>query len=145
MESIKKTTVVPFSPEQMYDLVNDVRAYPTFLPWCSQTEVHEENSQYMKASVSLAAGGVKQTFTTANTLTAPERIDVELVAGPFRQLRGFWLFEPAGEGMCRVNFQMNFEYKNRVIKLALNRIFQKIGESLVSSFVERAHQVYDKG
>lgn len=126
----------------MYELVNDVKSYPTFLPWCSASQVHEQDDQHMRASVSLAVGGVKQTFTTANTLVAGKRIDVELVSGPFKQLRGYWLFEVAGEGMSRIDFQMNFEYKNRIIKLALNKVFQRIGDTLVSSFVERAHSIY---
>ena len=142
MESINKSTVVSFSADQMYTLVNDVESYPDFLPWCSASEVHEQTSQYMKASVSLAVGAVKQTFTTENTLDAGKRIDVHLVSGPFKQLQGFWLFEPAGESMCRVSFQMNFEYKNLLVKMALNKIFQSIGNSLVSSFIKRAEQLY---
>ena len=144
MESISKSTVVSFSAEQMYTLVNDVESYPDFLPWCSASEVLEHTSQFMKASVSLAVGAVKQTFTTENTLDPGKRIDVHLVSGPFKQLQGFWLFEPAGENMCRVGFQMNFEYKNLFVKLALNKIFQGIGDTLVSSFIKRAEQLHAK-
>lgn len=136
--------VVPFSAEQMYELVNDVASYPEFLPWCSAAEVHEQSEHYMMASVSLASGAVRQTFTTANTLEPGERIEVALVSGPFKQLNGFWSFETAGEGMSRINFRMSYEYKNRIIKLALNKIFTRIGDSLVSSFVERAHSLYGR-
>ncbi len=144
MESITKSVVVPYTAEQMYELVNNVTAYPEFLPWCSASQVHEQDEHYMKASVSLASGAVKQTFTTANTLTPGERIEVALVSGPFKQLNGYWSFEKAGDGMSKIDFRMSYEYKNRIIKLALNKIFTRIGDTLVSSFVERAHQLYGK-
>ena len=142
MESINKTAVVPFTAEQMYELVNDVESYPAFLPWCCEGVVHRHDTHRMQASVSLAVGAVKQTFTTENTLQPGRRIDVQLVSGPFKKLHGYWLFEPAGENMCRISFQMNFEYKNMIIKLALNKIFQRIGDSLVNSFIERAKAIY---
>ena len=144
MESISKSVVVPYTAEQMYDLVNDVASYPAFLPWCSAADVHRQDSHYMKASVSLAVGSVKQSFTTENTLQPGRRIDVRLVDGPFKKLQGYWSFEPAGEKMCKVDFKMNFEYKNLIVKLALNKVFQRIGDSLVSSFAERARIVYAK-
>ncbi len=142
MESINKTAVVPFTTEQMYTLVNDVESYPVFLPWCSSGVIHVNEPHYMKASISLAVGGVKQKFTTESTLQPGRRIDLRLVSGPFRQLNGYWMFEPAGEKMCRISFQMNFEYKNIIVKMALNKIFQRIGDSLVASFIERAKQLY---
>ena len=142
MESISKSTVVSFTAEQMYSLVNDVESYPEFLQWCSASEVHEQQTNYMKASVSLAVGAIKQTFTTENTLQPGKRIDVQLASGPFKQLNGFWEFEPAGEGMCRIIFQMNFEYKNIIVKMALNKIFQRIGDTLVASFIDRAKALY---
>jgi ribosome-associated toxin RatA of RatAB toxin-antitoxin module len=142
LESINKSVVVPFTPEQMYTLINDVEKYPQFLPWCSAGVIHVNQPHYMKASVSLAVGAIKQTFTTENTLSPAQRIDVQLLSGPFSHLHGYWLFEAAGEGLCRISFQMNFEYKNRLIKLALNKIFQRIGDSLVASFVERAKKLY---
>ena len=142
MESINKSAVVPFTCEQMYELVNDIGSYPAFLPWCSSGIVHAHEANYMKASVSLAVGAIKQTFTTENTLQPGRRIDVQLLSGPFRQLHGYWKFEPAGESMCQISFQMNFEYKNKIIKLALNKIFQRIGDSLVTSFIERAKVLY---
>ena len=98
----------------------------------------------MEASVSLASGAVRQTFTTANTLKPGERIEVSLLSGPFKQLNGYWSFANAGDGMSKIDFRMSYEYKNRIIKLALNKIFTRIGDTLVSSFVERAHSLYGK-
>ena len=144
MDSISKSATVPFSAARMYALVNDVERYPEFLPWCSHAEVHEKSRDYMKASVSLAVGGIRQSFTTANTLQEGKRIDVQLVSGPFSRLQGYWVFEAAGEDRCRVNFQMDFEYRNRLIKLALNKVFQRIGDSLVGSFIERAEALYGR-
>jgi ribosome-associated toxin RatA of RatAB toxin-antitoxin module len=142
LESISKSAVVPFTVDQMYTLVNDVESYPIFLPWCSDGVIHEQEDHYMKASVSLAVGAIKQTFTTENTLDPGKRIDVQLVSGPFKQLHGYWVFESAGEGRCQIIFQMNFEYKNTLVKLALNKVFQRIGDMMVAGFIERAKVLY---
>ncbi|NKB38428.1 MAG: ubiquinone-binding protein [Gammaproteobacteria bacterium] len=142
MESINKSVVVSYTAEQMYDLVNDVESYPVFLSWCSSAIVHQNDTHCMKASVSLAVGSVNQTFTTENTLQPGRRIDVRLLNGPFKKLQGFWSFAPAGDNLCKVSFQMNFEYKNLLVKLALNKVFQRIGDTMVASFVDRAKQIY---
>ena len=142
MESINKSVVVSYTADQMYDLVNDVESYPVFLPWCSSATVHQNEPHYMKASVSLAVGSVKQSFTTENTLEPGRRIEVRLLNGPFKKLQGYWSFAPAGENLSKVSFQMNFEYKNLLVKLALNKVFQRIGDTMVGSFVERAKQIY---
>lgn len=135
--------MVSYTAEQMYDLVNEVESYPVFLPWCSSVSIHQNETHYMKATVSLAVGSVKQSFTTENTLQPGRRIEVRLLNGPFKKLQGHWSFEPAGENHSKVSFQMNFEYRNMLVKLALHKVFQRIGDTMVSSFVERAKQIYD--
>jgi len=140
----KKSAVVPFTSEQMYRLVNDVEAYPAYLPWCSDARVLAQSAERLTASVSLAAGGVRQTFTTENIMQAGKRIEVRLLSGPFKYLHGYWQFEAAGERGCRISLQMNFEFKSRWLKLVLDKIFDRILHSLIAAFTERAEQLYGR-
>jgi ribosome-associated toxin RatA of RatAB toxin-antitoxin module len=142
MGSISKTAVVPYTAEQMYDLVNDIEAYPEFLPWCTAASVRNRTETGLTASVSLATGRIKQTFTTENTMRPGRQIDVRLISGPFSYLNGSWRFEPAGANLCRIELDMNFEFRSKLLKLTLNPVFNQFINSLVSSFVNRAGKVH---
>ena len=142
MTRISKQASVQYSAEQMFSLVNDIDSYPDFLPWCNATKVIEHNGDSLKASVSIAVGKIKQTFTTANTMQANNSIDMQLVEGPFKELNGHWKFHDDPHDGCLVSLDMQFEFKNKLVKLSLGTAFQKIIDSLVDAFIERARVVY---
>lgn len=142
LTSITKSAEVPYSADQMYDLVNNVEAYPEFLPWCKDTSIISQGEDYMTASISLTKGKVKQTFTTRNYMVPGRRIEVSLLEGPFKHLEGYWEFEPKDTRSCNVYIKMDFEFKNRLIKLALEKIFSHIVNTLIDKFTDRAGQVY---
>ena len=143
MSLIKRSALVNYSPAEMYDLVNDVDSYAKFLPWCRSSAVLDETETEMRASVEIAKGVLNKTFTTRNSLTKNSRIGMELIDGPFRQLHGFWLFEPLKtEGACRVNLELEFEFNNAMMSLAAKPIFMQIANSLVDAFCKRATEVY---
>jgi len=140
---IKRSALVNYSPAEMYELVNDVGSYAKFLPWCRSSSVQSETETEMRATVEIAKGVLNKSFTTQNRLTKNSRIDMELVNGPFRQLRGFWLFEPLKtEGACRVNLELEFEFDNAMMSIAAKPIFTQIANSLVDAFCKRAAEVY---
>jgi ribosome-associated toxin RatA of RatAB toxin-antitoxin module len=126
----------------MYALVNDIASYPEFLPWCTGTAVHGSTNGSLTASVSIAVGKIKQTFTTANTMQANTSIIMRLIEGPFKELYGHWQFHDDVNGGCTVTLEMQFEFKNRLVKHALGAAFKKITDSLVDAFVKRAQEVY---
>lgn len=125
----------------MYGLVNDVRAYPEFLPWCTATEILEENPHQMLARLHLSWGGLRRTFTTRNRLHPVKMIEIRLVDGPFHHLEGFWRFRDLGEGACKVNLDLEFEFATALVGLAFGPVFTQIADSLVDSFVRRASSV----
>ena len=142
MGNISKTAVVPYTAEQMFALVNDIEAYPEFLPWCTGASVTNRSATCLTASVSLATGRIKQTFTTENTMRPGRQIDVRLISGPFSYLNGSWRFEPAGAGLCRIELDMNFAFRSKLLKLTLSPVFNQFMNSLVSSFVGRAGKIH---
>lgn len=144
MGNISKTAVVPYSAEQMYALVNDIESYPEFLPWCTGASVQNRTDTGLIASVSLAAGRIQHSFTTENTMRPGRQIDVRLISGPFSYLNGTWKFEPAGNSLCRIDLQMNFEFRNKLLKLTLSPVFNQFMTRLVSAFVERAEKIHGR-
>ena len=142
VSSVSKSAIVSYSAGQMYSLVNDIESYPEFLPWCTGAAVYNRSDDKLSASVSLAAGKIKQTFTTENSMQAGRRIDVNLISGPFRYLKGYWTFEDIGEDLCRIHLEMDFEFKSRLLQFTLSPVFNQFMNSLVGAFTKRAKKIY---
>ncbi|MGL6607292.1 SRPBCC family protein [Aeromonas hydrophila] len=142
MPRITRSALVMFSAEQMFRLVNDVHAYPEFLPGCVGSRVHETGDDYMTASVDVAKAGIAKTFTTRNLLDANRQIKMELVEGPFSKLAGWWTFTPLDVDACKVEFDLDFEFTSKFIELAFGQIFRDLVSSMVLAFSNRAKVVY---
>jgi ribosome-associated toxin RatA of RatAB toxin-antitoxin module len=152
MREVRRNALVPYTPAQMYALVNDVARYPEFVPWCPATEVHAETAESITATVQIERAGVRLGLTTRNTMRPGERIDMALVAGPLRAFDGTWEFvpiraaaEPAAAGEvrgCRVELAVRFEFRNAALALVLGPVFESSWDSLVDAFVRRAREVY---
>ncbi|MGH8583167.1 MAG: type II toxin-antitoxin system RatA family toxin [Gammaproteobacteria bacterium] len=145
MTRIRRTALVPYSAEAMYALVNDVEAYPQFLPWCTGVTVHERGEESLRATLEIAKGAVRQRFTTHNRMLAGRRIEMRLAEGPFKSLYGTWLFQPLGERGCEVSLDMCFELAGGLLGLTLGQVFNPIASSLVDAFCTRAAQCYGPG
>ena len=127
----------------MYALVNDVAAYPKFLPWCKSSKVISEDNREMTASVEIARGALNKTFTTKNTLRENSAIEIQLVDGPFKSLQGAWSFHPLKrEDACKVELDLNFKFDSGLMSLAARPVFTQIANSLVDAFSKRAVEVY---
>ncbi|AIR63595.1 MULTISPECIES: type II toxin-antitoxin system RatA family toxin [Cedecea] len=142
MPQISRTALVPYSAEQMYQLVNDVNSYPEFLPGCTGSRVIDASANQMTAAVDVSKAGISKTFTTRNTLTDNQSILMHLVDGPFKKLMGGWKFTPLSEDACRIEFQLDFEFTNKLIELAFGRIFKELAGNMVQAFTTRAKEVY---
>lgn len=142
MSSISRQAVVPYTPQEMFDLVNDVESYPRFLPGCRSAAVLERGEDEVKASVELAKGAVRKSFTTRNRLQRHKMIEMRLVEGPFRQLEGFWRFDPLEDGRTRVALDLDFEFSSRLVRTVVGPVFHQVANSLVDAFVRRAREVY---
>lgn len=148
MKSVHKSVLIWHSAHEMFALVADVARYPQFLPWCSEGVVLEENDHGMLARVGMSIGGFKKAFTTRNRHVTDERIELQLVDGPFSHLDGVWSFKPVGDGAqraCRIDFTLNYGFSSTTLAALVGPVFDKIAGSLVDAFVKRADQVYGEG
>ncbi|MEO9524372.1 type II toxin-antitoxin system RatA family toxin [Marinobacter alexandrii] len=139
---IDKTALVMHSAERMFHLVNDVARYPEFLPWCANTEIHEQNAEEITASMEIAKGGVRHTLTTRNQLLQPEVIEMSLVDGPFRNLAGRWHFKPLSDSACKVILTLEFEFTGSLSRMAFGAVFSQAATTMVDAFCKRADQLY---
>ncbi len=142
MTVISKSALVPYSPEEMFKLIDDIEKYSEFLPWCGKaTEIHRDDKN-VEASLLISHSGLNKEFTTKNKNTKFNKIEMHLVNGPFKNLDGVWIFELLGESACKVSLNLEFEFSSKIVSITLGPIFSKIASSLVDAFIKRADTVY---
>ena len=145
IHEVKRTALVTYTPQQMFDLVVDVERYCEFLPWVKGAQVHEKTERALQASITMERAGVRQTFTTRNEMDRPNWMSLKLVEGPFRTLDGLWTFTPIGTAGTKVVLDMKFDFANPIASMLFGRAFEhSIGE-LIDAFVARAKQAYGGG
>lgn len=142
MTQVDRSALVLHSAKQMFDLVNDVRSYPSFLPWCSGSEVLEQSDEQMVARVDVAKAGLKYSFVTRNSLQQPNKIQMDLVDGPFSNLTGSWSFSELSEDACKVSLNLNFDFHGKLTGMAMAKVFNQIAVAMVDAFCLQADKRY---
>ena len=133
----------------MFALVRDVARYPEFLPWCSHSQVLQEQPEGMTAEVGMSIGGLRQSFVTRNSYAlhddGVQQLQMQLVKGPFSRLEGAWQFHPVGDGSqraCKVQLALTYGFESRTLAALVGPVFERIANSMVDAFIQRAEQVY---
>jgi ribosome-associated toxin RatA of RatAB toxin-antitoxin module len=140
IREIRRSALVTFSPEQMFDLVIDVERYPQFLPWVVGAQLHERGERSLRASMEMQRSGVRERFTTRNEFERPTFMTMDLVEGPFRLLTGRWTFTPIGVAGTRIELEMRFEFANPVVAMLFGKSFEQSCGTLIDAFIARARQ-----
>ena len=151
MKHVKRSVLLWYSPREMYELVTAIEDYPAFLPWCAEAEVVARHDDGMTARLTLAKGGLRHAFTTRNHHRSGQEVRVTLVDGPFSELEGTWLFLPVARGgtarnadtsACRIEFDLRYAFANAALETLISPVFDRIANTLVDSFVQRAEEVH---
>jgi len=142
MAAVKKVVLIEFTPTQMFELVDRVEDYPKFLPWCGGTELHERTETKTSASLRVNYHGIKTEFATENTKVWPSEMHIRLKEGPFSHLDGGWKFIALGDAACKIEFELNYKFSNRLLDKALGPVFSHIANTFVDAFVKRAEEIY---
>ncbi len=142
MTRVERSALVLHTAEEMFDLINDVEAYPQFLPWCASVDLIRCEETELVATLHLAKAGLKYSFTTRNRLERPEKMTIELVEGPFASLSGVWTFTPLSAEACKVHLDLSFDFSGRLTGMAMSKVFNQVATTLVEAFVSRADKVY---
>lgn len=142
MASIHRSALLPYSAKQMFDLVNDIESYPSYMDGCVGSEVFFRDASFIEARLDLSKGGIKQSFATRNRLLEPESITMELVEGPFSHFEGIWRFAHLQDRACKVSLDLEFTVSNKLVGLAAKRLFDSVAGNLVDALCHRARVVY---
>ena len=140
--NVSRSALLPYSDAQIFDVITDVRSYPAFLNWCTGMELHEESNQEMVATLTIAYSKLNFSFTTRNIMQRYDSVTMELVRGPFSQLRGRWQIQALSDTACKVSLAMDFEFENRLAQRLMGRVFENIVSTQLDAFNRRAAQVY---
>jgi len=140
-----ETRNLPYSPEQMFDLVADVRRYREFLPWVAAVRVRSDSETLMVADLVVGFKSLKETFASRVTKERPHKIVVDYLEGPLKYLHNSWRFEPDGKGGTNIHFCVDFAFKSRLFEALAGQVFDRALRRMTAAFEDRAHQLYGEG
>ncbi len=135
---------LPYSPEQLFDLVADVERYPEFLRWWISARVWRRRVDTSYTDQMLALGPLHVRFGSKTVLYRPERIDVTSDESPFRRFRLSWLFEPRPGGSCRIRLAAEIELRSHLLQLVVEQVLPAAIRDIVAAFETRAGQLYER-
>jgi ribosome-associated toxin RatA of RatAB toxin-antitoxin module len=141
MTTIQRSALVPYAATAMYQLVNDIEAYPQYMEGCVGAQVLNRTPETMEARLDLAKGGMRYSFTTQNRLLL-DRIELTLVEGPFEKFRGEWVFLTLGDKASKITLHLDFEMSSRLLNFAARKMFDGVANQMVDALVKRAHKLY---
>lgn len=145
MPNINRSLVVPFTAQQMYELVNDVASYPKFLPWCSATTIHTCAERTLEATIHIAKGVANYSISTINSMIPNKNITMQYKSGPFKSCSGSWQFITIEQNnQCQILFNIEYEFSNKITAIVAAPLFNPITNSLIDAFYKRAVEIYAK-
>jgi ribosome-associated toxin RatA of RatAB toxin-antitoxin module len=144
MAKISRSVLLPYSASRMFALVNDIAAYPQYMQGCVAADVLQRDADSVTAKLTLGKAGLRYSFTTRNTLEAPDRMLMTLVEGPFKKFQAEWRFVALSDNACKTCLDMYFEFSAGLVDAALAALFESTSSEMVNAIARRAEQLYGK-
>ncbi|WP_343712281.1 type II toxin-antitoxin system RatA family toxin [Inquilinus sp.] len=141
MPSHTERRVLPYTPQQLYELVADIESYPSFLPWCLAARIRKREGNVLTADLVIGFKMIRERYTSRVTLTPGQQIDVAYVDGPMKRLTNCWRFLPHPAG-CEIDFHVDFEFRSRVLQTVIGAVFHEAFRRMVGAFETRARALY---
>jgi coenzyme Q-binding protein COQ10 len=142
MPSHSETRVLPYTAEQLFDLVMDIEKYPEFLPWCLAARVKSKAKDAVEADVIIGYKMFREKFSSRVRCVRPKSIEVEYVQGPMAYLHNKWTFKDIGAKGCRVGFEVDFTMKTRLFESLVDQFFHRALVKMINAFETRARTLY---
>ena len=144
MTVYKERQILPFTQQQMFDLVAGVDRYPDFLPWCLAARILRRENNILYADLVIGWKVIREKFSSKVVLSSPDAIQFDYTNGPLKYLHGFWQFTPTETGGTVVEFKVDFEFKSRTLALVMGGVFSELVHRMVGAFEARAIALYGK-
>ena len=142
MIEINKTAIVPYQPSAIFALVTDIPNYPKYLPWCKRAEIQSQSVNEVIGAVYIEYLKIRTHFITKNINTAPTKIEMTLVDGPFKHLSGTWEFTPLGPNGCKISFNLKYQFSNHLLEKLIGPVFGYISKNIMDHFIQEANKRY---
>ena len=142
MPSIRETHRLPYTAEQMFDLVADVDKYPEFLPWVVAPRVRQDSDTEMTADMLVGFKALREKFTSKVVKDRPNAINVHYIDGPLRDLDNNWIFRNCDESCCEIDFAVDFSFKSKMFETLAGQYIDRAFRKMVDAFEKRAHELY---
>ena len=140
--NVRKSALVEFSAEHMFDLIEAAEDYPAFLPWCAGASILARDENTVAAEITVDFHGVRFQVTTRNPKRRPEYMAIVLERGPFRRFEGEWRLTPLAPDACKIEFGLQYEFDSPLMGRLAGTVFDRITNTLVDAFVVRAREVH---
>jgi coenzyme Q-binding protein COQ10 len=135
--------ILRYTPEQVFDMVADVRRYPEFLPWCVGARIITKTETELTADLTIGFKMFRETFRSNVTLDRPNAVTVRYLNGPFRYLNNHWKLTAVPQG-TEVDFFVDFEFRSRLLQTVIGTVFNEAVRLMVRAFERRAMQLYGR-
>ena len=142
MTTIERSVLLPYLAQDMFALVSDIEAYPSYMDGCVGAEILRRQGNLVEARLDLSRGGVTRSLTTRNRSEGHHSIALELLEGPFDSFSGRWQFLALGDRGCKVSLELNFKLDSRWLDAAIGKLFDNMAGNLVDSLDRRAKELY---
>lgn len=142
MAYLTEQKILPYSKQQMFDLVSDVGRYPEFLPWCVGARIYNRKPEQFDADVIIGFKMFREKFTSRVVLQEPHLVEVDYITGPMKRLYNHWRFTELEQGDCLINFEVDFEFQNRILEQMIGKMLVEASERMIDAFEARAHELY---
>lgn len=142
MTHLTRSALLPYPAEAMFDLVNDIEAYPRYMDGCTGATVLFRDDDVIEARLELSKGGMRSALTTRNTLKRPHSIEMQLIDGPFTAFSGGWTFLALSDSACKATIDLRFTLSNALLAMAAKSLFGSVADRMVDALVKRANDVY---
>jgi len=138
---VRRSALVGFSAETMFDLIEAAERYPDFLPWCAGARVLERDDEVVVADIHVNYRNLRLRFTTRNPKRRPDFMAITLQRGPFRRFDGDWRLTPLTPDACKIEFALRYDFESPALGRLAGPVFDRIANTLVDAFVARAEQL----
>lgn len=143
MTKFTDSKMLPYSAEQMFNLVTDVTRYPEFLPWITSAVVHDKTEEQMQAELQIGYKFFRESYTSEITMERPSRVEVRAIKGPFSKLENIWSFTPMDDNYLQVDFFIDFEFDSPILSSMMSGVFEDAARKMVQAFEQRAAELYE--
>jgi len=137
MPHFSEQKVIPYRPAQVFAVVSDVASYPEFLPWCRGARVYNRKTESFDADVMIGFKLFRERFTSRVLFVENQSLAVDYIRGPMKRLYNHWNFLPQDDGGCLIDFEVDFEFKNRMLEEMMSGLFEKACHKMMVAFEDR--------